>query len=386
MPETSSSDRREATGGLISWFISNPVAANLLMVVLLVGGALSASSLQRQVFPTISPGTVTITVPYPGATPAEVEEGITRRIDEAVLGIDGVKRVRSTASENNASIVVETSDFANVQQVKDDIESVVDRLSDFPPENAEQPIVSAPQPTGGVVTLVVVGDVEPMALRAAAEQVERDLLTQPGISLVSLQGDRDLEISIEVSEATLRRLGLSFEEVASAVRRSSLDLAGGSINSRSGEILLRTNQKRQTGREFETVVIRSQSNGSIITLADVATIRDGFVRAELLNLYNGRPAIFVKVSRAEAEDVLVVKARVDQFLADYKTPFGVQLLELDDETDLLRERINLLLKNGLYGFALVFLFLVLMLDLKLAVWVSVGIATAFMGGILLFGA
>jgi multidrug efflux pump subunit AcrB len=192
MPETSSSDRREATGGLISWFISNPVAANLLMVVLLVGGALSASSLQRQVFPTISPGTVTITVPYPGATPAEVEEGITRRIDEAVLGIDGVKRVRSTASENNASIVVETSDFANVQQVKDDIESVVDRLSDFPPENAEQPIVSAPQPTGGVVTLVVVGDVEPMALRAAAEQVERDLLTQPGISLVSLQGYRDL--------------------------------------------------------------------------------------------------------------------------------------------------------------------------------------------------
>jgi multidrug efflux pump subunit AcrB len=338
------------------------------------------------VFPTISPGTVTITVPYPGATPAEVEEGITRRIDEAVLGIDGVKRVRSTASENGASIVVETSDFANVQLVKDDIESVVDRLSDFPPENAEQPIVSAPQPTGGVVTLVVVGGVEPMALRAAAEQVERDLLTQPGISLVSLQGDRDLEISIEVSEATLRRLGLSFEDVASAVRRSSLDLAGGSINSRSGEILLRTNQKRQTGREFETVVIRSQSNGSIITLADVATIRDGFVRSELLNLYNGRPAIFVKVSRAEAEDVLVVKAQVDQFLADYKAPFGVQLLELDDETDLLRERINLLLKNGLYGFALVFLFLVLMLDLKLPVWVSAGIATAFMGGILLFGA
>ena len=386
MLETSSSDEHKPSRGLISWFIGNPVAANLLMVVLLVGGGLSASNLQRQVFPTISPGTVVINVPYPGATPAEVEEGITRRIDEAVLGIDGVKRVRSTAAENSASIVVETSDFADVQLVKDDIESAVDRLSDFPPENAEQPVIAAPQPTGGVVTLVVVGDVEPMTLRKAAEQVERDLLTQPGISLVALQGDRDLEISIEVSEATLRRLDLSFADVANAVRRSSLDLAGGSINSQSGEILLRTNQKRQTGREFESVVVRSQPDGSIITLADVATIRDGFVRAELLNLYNGRPAIFVKVSRAEAEDVLVVKGRVDQFLADYKTPFGVELLELDDETDLLRERINLLLKNGLYGFALVFLFLVLMLDLKLAVWVSIGIATAFMGGILLFGA
>ena len=386
MPETSSSDEHKPSRGLISWFISNPVAANLLMVVLLVGGGLSASNLQRQVFPTISPGTVVVTVPYPGATPAEVEEGITRRVDEAVLGIDGVKRVRSTAAENRASIVVETNDFADVQLVKDDIESAVDRLSDFPPENAEAPIIAAPLPTGGVVTLVVVGDVEPMTLRKAAEQVERDLLTQPGISLVSLEGDRDLEISIEVSEATLRRFNLSFEDVANAVRRSSLDLAGGSINSQSGEILLRTNQKRQSGPAFESVVVRSQSDGSIITLADVATIRDGFVRAELHNLYNGRPAIFVKVSRAEAEDVLVVKARVDEFLADYKAPFGVEILELDDETDLLRERINLLLKNGLYGFALVFLFLVLMLDLKLAVWVSVGIATAFMGGILLFGA
>jgi len=386
MPETSSSDEHKPSRGLISWFISNPVAANLLMVVLLVGGGLSASNLQRQVFPTISPGTVVVTVPYPGATPAEVEEGITRRVDEAVLGIDGVKRVRSTAAENRASIVVETNDFADVQLVKDDIESAVDRLSDFPPENAEAPIIAAPLPTGGVVTLVVVGDVEPMTLRKAAEQVERDLLTQPGISLVSLEGDRDLEISIEVSEATLRRFNLSFEDVANAVRRSSLDLAGGSINSQSGEILLRTNQKRQSGPAFESVVVRSQSDGSIITLADVATIRDGFVRAELHNLYNDRPAIFVKVSRAEAEDVLVVKARVDEFLADYKAPFGVEILELDDETDLLRERINLLLKNGLYGFALVFLFLVLMLDLKLAVWVSVGIATAFMGGILLFGA
>jgi multidrug efflux pump subunit AcrB len=385
MVKNSSPNDGKHSRNLISWFIGNPVAANLLMLVLLVGGALSASSLQRQVFPTISPGTVTITVPYPGATPAEVEEGITRRIDEAVLGIDGVKRVRSTAAENSASIVVETSDFANVQLVKNDIESAVERLSDFPPENAEKPVIAAPIPTGGVVTLAVVGDIDPMILRQAAEQVERDLLTQPGISLVSLQGDRDLEISIEVSEERLRRFDLSFEDIANAVRRSSLDLAGGSINSESGEILLRINQKRQTGLEFESVVVRSRPDGSIITLADVATIRDGFVRAKLLNLYNGRPAIFVKVSRADAEDVLLVKKRIDDFLADYQTPFGVELLEFDDETNYLRERINLLLKNGLYGFALVFLFLVLMLDLKLAVWVSVGIATAFMGGILLFG-
>jgi len=372
--------------GLILRFIQNPVAANLLMVVLLVGGAISASRLQSQVFPTISPGTVTVTVPFPGATPAEVEESITRRVEEAVLGIDGVKRVNSTASENVGTVVIETNDFADRQIVKDDVESAVDRLSDFPPENAEKPVVVAPKPTGGVVTLAVVGDVGPLALRRAAEQIERDLLTQPGVSLVSLSGDRDYEISIEVSEDTLRRYDMTFADVASAVRQSSLDLAGGSIASDSGEVLLRTNKKRQTGAAFETIVVRNLPDGSVITLADVAEVRDGFVREELVNLYNGRPAVFVDVKRAEAEDVLKVKAAVDVFLADYTSPPGIEVVEFRDETTLLRERVNLLLRNGLFGFALVFTFLVLMLDLKLAVWVSTGIATAFMGGFLLFGA
>ncbi len=372
--------------GLLSWFVRNPVAANLLMVVLLAGGALSAFNLRSQVFPTISPGTVVVTVPFPGATPAEVEEGITRRVEEAVLGIDGVKRVSSTASENVGIVTIETSDFSDPELVKDDVESAVDRLSDFPPENAERPIVVAPKPTGGVVTLAVVGEVGEKALRRAAEQLERDLLTQPGVSLVDLEGARDYEISIEVSEATLRRYGLTFTEVAAAVRQSSLDLAGGSIVADSGEILLRTNQKRQTGEGFESIVVRTQPDGSEIRLGDVATVRDDFVRARLSNTYNGRPAVFVRVSRAEAEDVLDVKAAVDRFLVNYTPPSGVELVEFRDETRLLRERVNLLLRNGAFGFALVFLFLVLMLDLKLAVWVSMGIATAFMGGFMLFGA
>jgi multidrug efflux pump subunit AcrB len=372
--------------GPVLWFIRNPVAANLLMVVLLVGGALTASRMQSQVFPTISPGTVNVTVPFPGATPAEVEESITRRVEEAVLGIDGVKRVISTASENLGVVTIETNDFVDRQLVKDDVESAVDRLSDFPPENAEKPVVVAPKPTGGVVTLAVVGDVGPLGLRRIAERIERDLLTQPGVSLVSLSGDRDYEISIEISEVNLRRYDLSFNDVANAVRRSSLDLAGGSIVSDSGEILLRTNKKRQTGAEFEPIVVRTLPDGSVVTLADVAEVRDGFVREQLINLYNGEPAVFIDVKRAEAEDVNDVKAAVDAWLADYTPPPGARIVEFRDETKLLRERVNLLLRNGLFGFALVFTFLVLMLDMKLAVWVSAGIVTAFMGGFLLFGA
>ena len=377
---------RHSSRGIVMRFIKNPVAANLLMVVLLVGGAISATRLPAQVFPTISPRTVTVTVPFPGATPAEVEEGVTRRVEEAVLGIDGVKRVSSTASENVGVVVIETNDFADRQLVKDDVESAVDRLSDFPPANAEKPVVVAANPTSGVVTLAVVGDVGELALRRAAEELERDLLTQPGVSLVSLSGDRDYEISIEVSEATLRRYDLTFADIASAVRGSSLDLAGGSIVSDSGEILLRTNKKRQTGEAFESIIVRTLPDGSVVTLADVAEVRDGFVREQLVNLYNGRPAIFVDVERAEAEDVLKVKEAVDAMLAGYIPPPGIELVEFRDETTLLRERVSLLLRNGLFGFALVFTFLVLMLDLKLAVWVSTGIATAFMGGFLLFGA
>ena len=372
--------------GLIGWFVRNPVAANLLMLVLLVGGAVSASNLRAQVFPTITPGTVVVTVPYPGATPAEVEEGITRRVEEAVLGIDGVKRVNSLASENVGTITIETSDFADRRTVKDDVESAVDRISQFPPENAEQPIVAAPKPTGGVLTLAVVGDVGERALRETAQRIERDLISQPRISLVSLEGARDYEVSIEVSEQTLRRYDLTFGEVAAAVRGTSLDLAGGSIVSDSGEILLRVNEKRESREAFESIVLRTEADGSTIRLGDAAEVRDGFVRNRLTNLYNGRPAVFVRISRAEAEDVLAVREAVNDYLAGYTPPPGIELVEFRDETQLLRERVDLLLRNGAFGFALVFLFLVLMLDLKLAVWVSTGIVTAFMGGFMLFGA
>ena len=373
-------------GGLIGWFIQNPVAANLLMIVLLIGGVLMAGNLRTQVFPTIQPGVVTVSVPYPGATPAEVEDGVTRRVEEAVLGIDGVKRVSSTASENLGVVTIELADFADQQIVKDDVQSAVERLADFPPENAERETVSVPKATASVVSLVVVGNVTPLELRQAAEDLERELLTQNGVSLVGLAGDRDYEIAIEVSEDTLQKFELSIDDVSRAVRAGSLDLAGGSIRTQSGEYLLRTNQRRLTGDGFETIVVRNLEDGSQILLGDIANVRDGFSRSELKNTYNGRPAIFVEVSRAEAEDIMTVKAAVDAFMDSYVPPAGIEVIEFRDQTNILNERVNLLLRNALFGFALVFLFLVLMLDLKLAFWVCIGISTAFMGGFMLFGA
>lgn len=373
-------------GGFIGWFVRNPVAANLVMVILLVGGALTATNMRAEVFPVLEPGLVTVSVPFPGATPAEVEEGITRRVEEAVLGIDGVKRVSSTASENNGVVSVEVDDFADTQLVKDDVQAAVDRIVDFPPDNAEEPNVVAAKTTGGVVTLALIGDVSPRVLRGIAEDIERDLIAEPGISLVSITGVQGYEISIEVSEDTLRNFDLTFEEVATAVRRASIDLAGGSLETSSGEILVRVNQKRQTGDAFNDIVVRADETGAVLRLSDVAIVRDGLARGNLINTYDGRPAIFIDISRAEAEDVLSVKDAVDAYLANFTPPAGIELVEFRDQTILLRDRVNLLLRNGIFGFALVFLFLVLMLDLKLATWVTIGIATAFLGGFTIFGA
>lgn len=384
-PPTSVPDRRGG-GGLTGWFIRNPVAANLLMALLIIGGLMSALSMRSEAFPTISPGIVSVSVPYPGATPAEVEEAITRRVEEAVLGIDGVKRVTSRASENVGSINVEAADFVDIRRLKDDVEAAVGRLSQFPPENAEKPVVVAPEATGDVVTLVVLGDVSPLELKQAAETIERDLLSWPGVTLVSLSGDRDYEIAIEVSEETLRQYDLTFSEVANAIRASSIDLAAGSITSPSGELLLRTNDRRQSGEAFKSVAIRTLSDGRTLTLGDIAVVNDGFSRSQVSNTYNGKPAIFVQISRASAEDLLKVRAAVDAFAASYVPPTGIELVFLKDQSRLLSERVNLLTRNAIFGFALVFMFLVLTLDLKFALWVSVGIVTAFLGGFLIFGA
>ncbi|WND03555.1 efflux RND transporter permease subunit [Temperatibacter marinus] len=371
--------------GLIAWFIKNPVASTLVTIVILFAGFLSMQAIRSEVFPQINPNTVTVSVTYPGATPAEVEEGITRRVEEAVLGLDGIDRVRSTASENSGSITIELDDFADRRKARDDVESAVNQLVAFPPENAEKPVIKIPEASSNATSLVVTGDVDALTLRRAAEKIERDLLTDPDITLVSLTGARDYEISIEVSEETLREYGLSFNEVATAVKNASIDLAGGEILSQGGSILLRVNEKRQSGQAFESIVVRSDDRGNVIRLADIATIVDGLTTDELVSTYNGRAAVFVEISLSKAEDVLQVKAAVDRFLEDYIPPSGVEIMQFKDETLLLKERINLLVRNALFGFALVFGFLVLMLDLKMAYWVCVGIATAFMGGIVLFG-
>ncbi|MFT6085057.1 MAG: multidrug efflux pump subunit AcrB [Glaciecola sp.] len=372
--------------GLIAYFAKNPVAANLLMIILLVGGLLSVLGLTAQVFPTLDTGTVSISVAYPGATPTEVEEGITRRVEEAVFGIDGVDRVISRASENLGSVTLELKDFVDADKVRDDAEAAVQQLIDFPPEDAEQPKVVRADTLSDVLTIVVSSEMGERELRRGAELVEQELLALPGVSLVSLIGAKDYEIAIEISEDTLRRYDLTMSQVASTIRRSSINLSSGQIQTQGGDILLRTNTKRNSGEAFENIVLRAEPDGSVLRVSDVATVRDGFVDVDLINQFNGRDSVLVKVQKSEVEDVLAIAAEIKTFLQGYTPPLGIDVSVWNDQTETLEDRIGLLLRNGLQGFALVFLFLVIMLDLRLALWVAMGVPISFLGAFLFFDA
>lgn len=372
--------------GLIAYFAQNPIAGNLLMVILLIGGLLSALGLTAQVFPTIDPGTVSISVVYPGATPTEVEEGITRRVEEAVFGIEGVDRVISRASENLGSVILELKDFVDADKVRDDAEAAVKQLIDFPPEDAEQPKIVRAETLSDVLTIVVSSEMGERELRRGAEMVEEALLALPGVSLVSLLGAKDYEIAIEISEDSLRRYDLTMSQIANTIRRSSVNLSSGQIKTQGGDLLLRTNTKRSSGEAFENIVLRADSDGGVLRVSDVATVRDGFVDIDLINQFNGRESVLVKVQKSEAEDVLAIAGTIKTFLEGYRPPLGIDVSVWDDQTEVLQERIGLLLRNGLLGFALVFLFLVIMLDLRLALWVAMGVPISFLGAFLFFDA
>ena len=371
-------------GGIVRYFAENPVAANLMMAVMLIGGLISGLNLTAQVFPTIDPGQISISVPYPGATPSEVEEGITRRVEEAVFGIDGVDRVVSRASENLGSITIELKDFVDATEVRNDVESAIEQLADFPPEEAEQPDITMAETISDVLTIVVSSDLPEMELRRQAELLEETLLALPAVTMTSMMGARDYEISIEVSEHDLRRYDLSMADVASAIRRSSVNLSSGELRTSAGDLLLRTNKKRFRGEEFSDIVLRANADGSVLRLADVATINDGFVELDLINQFNGQDALLIKVQKSEAEDALSIAAEVKAMIADYPVPTGVEIGVWDDQVEVLEQRVSLLLRNGILGFALVFLFLVIMLDLRLATWVAMGVPISFMGAFLFF--
>ncbi len=368
--------------GVIGWFARNGVAANLLMVFIVVWGLLAVTGMPIEVFPSLETQSVTVTVPYLGAAPEEVEQGVCLRVEEAVQDLEGVDTVRSTAAEGVATVVIELESDADTREVLDQVKSRIDAITTFP-EETEKPIIQEALIRRRVITVAVYGDVEERALKAVAEQVRDGLSELPDITQVELDAVRPYEISIEVSEDTLRQYGLTFDEVVLAVRRSSLDLPGGAVRAREGEILLRTMGQAYRGAEYEGIVLRARPDGSRLVLGDIARVTDGFAETDVTSRFDGQPVALVQIYRVGDQSALRLSRQVKGFIAERSAalPPGLQMTTWLDDTVPLQDRLRVLLESGRLGLLLVFLVLALFLKLRLALWVSVGIAVSFMGAL-----
>ena len=370
--------------GGIAWFARNPVAANLMMVFIIVSGLIATTTVREETFPEIELDRISIQVPYLGAAPEEVEEGVVIRIEEAIQGVDGIKEIQSTAAEGSASVMVELELGADARRVVDEVKNNVDAITTFPIET-EEPIIRELTARNQVTDIAVAGDTDVFALKAFAERVRDELAATPEITQVDIVSAPPYEISIEVSEVALRRHGMTFDQVANAVRRSSLDLPGGSVRTDGGEILLRTIGQAYRGAEYEDLVLWTRSDGSRLRLGDVATVVDGFEETDQFARFDRDPSVTVSVFRTGEQSALDIAAAVRRYVdrAQATLPEGVSMTIWQDQSRVLNDRLTLMLRNGATGFALVFVVLALFLELRLAFWVSLGIPISFLGAIAL---
>ena len=373
--------------GPIAWMAGNSVAANIIMLVLLGGGIFTAIHIKQEVFPDFDLDMVQISVAYPGASPEEVEQGIVLVIEEAVRGLDGVKEVRSSALEGMGMVTVEMLLDADAQKLTQEIKQEVDRIRSFP-EDAEKPDVVLMSRRRQVLSVILHGDVPEKALRSQAEALRDRLVQSPDITQVELDAVRPLEISIEVPHENLRRYGLTLEDVASRVRRASVELPGGEIKTEGGRVLLRMMERCDLGTEFARIPVVSTNEGAEVLLGEIATVVDGFEDTDRYATFNGRRAVLVDVYRVGDQSPIQVSDAVREILREVEAglPPGLGLDIQNDSSDIYRQRMNLLLRNGALGLTLVFLLLGLFLEPRLAFWVTMGIPISFLGGMLLLPA
>jgi multidrug efflux pump subunit AcrB len=378
----------QKTRGAIHWMAGHSVAANLLMLLCLVGGFFMMTKIKQELFPDIEIDAVMVSVAYPGASPEEVERGVILAIEEAVRGLDGVDEVRSQAREGYGQVTIEALLGADVQQLGQDIQGEVDRITTFPREEAEEPQVTVVTRRRGVLDVVLHGDADKGVLHEVGEQLRDQLLQDPDITQVEVTGLPPLEISIEISQENLRRYGLTVQDVANGLGSASVEIPAGGIKTTGGEILVRVTERRDYGREFARLPVITTADGSEVLLGDIATIEDGFEDTDRWSTYNGRPAVIIGVYRVGDQTPIDVADAVDRQLADFAPylPPGIQTAITNDRSQGYRDRVNLLLRNGALGLVLVLVVLGLFLEARLAFWVMMGIPISFMGSFLLLPA
>ncbi len=368
---------------LIHWWSRNRIAANFLMWALIAFGLLAWAKQKKEIFPEVSANVISISVLYPNAAPEEVETGVCIPIEEAIATVDGIKRITSRAGENFGVVYAEVRSGYKVAEVLARLKNRVDGIRNFP-EQAEKSVIEEIPIRLQTMSVAISAETDEKNLRAVAEQVRDALQSQPGVTQVDLAGAKRHEIAIEVSEDTLRRYGITFDQVAAAVRASSLDLPGGSIKSSEGEILIRTQARKYTAPEFEEIPVFTRPDGTRLLVKDIGKVIDGFEDVDLFTRFDGRPAMVVNVFRTGDEDTLEVAAAVKAWIKDAPKllPEGIRLEVWNDLSLLLKGRVDLMLENAWQGFILVYIMLSLFLRPALAFHVALGIPIAFAGGLI----
>lgn len=370
---------------IISWFVKNPVATNLLMWIFLASGVIAYFNLHQEEFPNVDMGMIQISVPYLGATPAESESAVCLRIEEALESAENIERMTSTAREGGCDATLELAGGAELDRVLNDVKGKVDAISTFPLET-ERPIVRAFSATGTVLSLTLSGNVDDLTLKRYAEEIRNDILDLEGISTVTIQYIRPLEISIEVSEFTLRQYGLTLDQIARAIDQASLDLPGGTIRTDSGEILLRTKGQVYQGDEYADIVVRSFADGTQLRLGDIAQINDGFQEGYVDARMNGENAAIIEVLRVGDEDIVSSAKQVRAYYDREVTslPPNLSMRIINDAAIATQDRIGTVAENAYTGLILVLIILALFLRFKLALWVAAGIPIAIAGALSIF--
>jgi multidrug efflux pump subunit AcrB len=370
--------------GLIAWWARNPVAANLLMIGIVITGFLGFMNIEREAFPVIKANNVEVIVAWPGAAPQEVEEQIIVRVEEALTDLDNIDRIFASANEGSAYIWVRALGPVDMGAFVGNIKRRVDAISSLP-RDIERPIVREQIYRDQSMRIGLYGDIGERQLTRLAEDLRDEVAMLPGISIVELFGTRREEVSVELSEEALRRYGLSFDEVARAIGATSVNISSGRVRTESGDILLRARNLANTQTEFENIILRQGIEGGILRVGDVAKVVDGFEEEDILATLNGEPAVLIQVMSQEHMDVVKASDSVHKWVEETQKhlPEGVGLTIWWDNADVYKGRMETIVSSAITGLLLVFIILILTLRPKVALWVTVGIATAYMGSLAL---
>jgi multidrug efflux pump subunit AcrB len=374
----------EKLTGLIAWFARNPVASNLMMVFIITAGLFSYQHINKKMFPDFNPNTIMVTVVNPGAAPEDVEQSVILKVEEAIEDISGIKRITSTARESVGTVVIELEAGYALSEKLDEVKMQVDSITTLPVQ-AERPLVSKQEFKSQVLWISVSGSMDDRSRQIMAQQVRDEIMSLPGVNSAQVVGNRQYEISIEISEQKLQQYHLTFDVIGQAIRNSSIDLPSGTIKTSGGDILVRAQGQAYTGKEYGNLVLRTNTDGTHLLLSDIAVIKDGFVEQEDFARFDGENTSSIMVQSTGDQDDLAIAAEVKKYVANknHSMPHGAKLTVWGDASFYLQDRLSMMISNLLMGALLVFFTLALFLRIKIAFWVMLGIPISFFGAFML---